>query len=102
MLDCLTADEVALLAAYLYDKATQMELAADAGKPRRTIAYRIAAAVRKLNAAGVRVTTPGKGRRRERVELVFCDPEHLDRLLTHEGSGGPKSGRWVDADHWPE
>src|SRR5690606_11853164 len=54
----LSADEVGLLARYLFDGLTQQEIADASGVPRRTVSHRIRHAIQKLERAGIKVATP--------------------------------------------
>src|SRR2546421_178504 len=87
--------EVILLSKYLFDGKSAREIAAGQRRPRRTVAHRIGAAVRKLKAAGIDVQVPGPGRRQDRVHEVPIDPRAIGRLvITGKRHGGGPQGRW--------
>jgi hypothetical protein len=90
----ITPVELALLAQYLFDGVTQVEIERITGVKQTTVSARIRRAARKLKAAKIPVKLPGRGRR-GRGQPVTVSPEAMDRLLI--GDDG-QSGRWIDAD----
>jgi hypothetical protein len=99
----LTADEIELLAAYLYDERTAGELAAELYAPRTTISDRIGRAIGKLQKAGVKINRPGRGRHRRRhVQPIYVAPEALSRMQHSTREDGIITGHWIDTPEFAE
>lgn len=104
----LTDDQIRWLVRYLVDGVPCRVLADEWEVPRRTMAYRIRQAIRRLNEAGISVATPGRGRPRtknrtkDRRPYVSVDPAALDRLTTTGRAGSVFMGKWIKSKETKE
>lgn len=93
----LSADEIQLLAKYLFDKATQQELALERGVSQQRMSVLIRTARRKLAAAKIDATFPTRGRRPE-PKFHSIEGDAIDRLvMDDDGDHGQRRGHWQDA-----
>lgn len=104
----LTDDQIRWLMRYLVDGVPCRVLADEWDVPRRTMAYRIRAAIRRLNAVGISVATPGRGRPRtkndpkDRRPYVTVDPAALDRITPTGRAGSVFMGKWIKSKETQE
>lgn len=104
MFELLDAYEVNLLARYVGDGLTQMEISLADGDPQTTVGHRIRRAVKRLADAGINVPMPARSPEtdpeRGGGRLVYCEPAAIDRLVTDPVA--PGEGRTIPRGRWPD
>lgn len=104
----LTVDQIQMLVRYLFDGVPCRVVADEWRIPRRTAAYRIRQAIRRLKEAGFPVTAPGRGRPKQKQKASYkrpyaiVDSAALDRLTTTGKQGSVVMGKWINSKETAE
>jgi hypothetical protein len=92
ILAVLDSRERRVLAAYLFDGATQAEIADVEHRRQGTVSLWITTAKAKLRAAGVELPDENRADHANAGRIAFCEPAEIDRLTMKAGRG-----RWINS-----